>query len=228
MFSVPAFREWSGRTGACLLLALVALGGNTLQGHALEILPRSFSRTRQFVVYAKDSAVRNAVGTLGDDAKGELLRALGLNDEWKLPIVVDIRAPEPGMPDARPPIQLTLAQTGLGLKIELDLVLGETSHGTRIRGRTRPRAAAGNGLPRPPRADGRRRVYPAAALAGRRLFGLRRKRGNRRVGQHVCGVAPGEPGSIDFGFSDPRPGEDGFHVPRPFTALTPTIWSACC
>ena len=77
--------------------------------------------------------MRNAVGTLGDDTKTEILRALGLEDDWKIPVVVDLRAPDPGMPDDRPPVRLTLAQTGLGLKIELDLLLGEAGHGTRLR-----------------------------------------------------------------------------------------------
>ena len=127
MFSAPVFCR-------CLLLALATLGvGRRLEARALDTLPHSISRSRQFVVYARDSAVRNAVGTLGDDAKSELLRALGLNDDWKLPIVVDLRTPEPGLPDARPPTRLTLAQTGLGLKIELDLLLGEAGHGIRIR-----------------------------------------------------------------------------------------------
>ena len=129
MFSVPEYR----RVG-CLLLALLALGGvRPVAGRALDLMPHSSSRSRQFVVYARDSAVRNAVGTLGDDAKSELQRALGLHDDWKLPIVVDLRAPEPGLPDARPPVRLTLAQTGLGLKVELDLLLGEAGHGIRIR-----------------------------------------------------------------------------------------------
>lgn len=133
MFSALVLRRHPGRLGACLLLALFVQSGGRLTGRALDIMPHSSSRSRQFVVYAKDSVVRNAVGTLGDDAKTELLRALGLGDDWKLPIVVDLRPPEPGLPDARPPVRLTLAQTGLGLKVELDLLLGEAGRGTRIR-----------------------------------------------------------------------------------------------
>ena len=122
-------RFWWG----CLLLAMSGVGGGALKGRALELLPHSTSRSHQFVVYARDSALRNAIGTLGDDTKSELLRALGLDDDWKIPIVVDLRPPEPGLPDARPPVRLSLAQTGLGLKIELDLVLGEAGRGTRLR-----------------------------------------------------------------------------------------------
>ncbi len=102
-------------------------------GWALDLMPRSFSRSRQFVVYAKDGALRGAIGTLGDDTKAEILRVLGLQDDWKLPIVVDLRVPEASVQDARAPVRLTLAQTGTGLKIELDLLLGEAGRGTRIR-----------------------------------------------------------------------------------------------
>lgn len=96
-------------------------------------MPRSFSRSRQFVVYAKQGALRGAIGTLGDDTKAEILRALNQPDDWKLPIVVDLRQPEAAMQDAHPPVRLTLAQTGAGLKIELDLLLGEAGRGIRIR-----------------------------------------------------------------------------------------------
>ncbi len=100
----------------------------------MDILPpHSFSTSRQFVVYARDGAVRGSVATFADETKAGLLEILGLKDEWKTPIVIDLRAPEPGMPDARPPVQLTLGQTGAGLKIELDLLIGEAGSSTHIR-----------------------------------------------------------------------------------------------
>lgn len=129
---VPVFHGLPDRKGWCVLLAWFVLGG-WLEGRTLDFMPHSNSRSRQFVVYARDSAVRNAVGSLGDDTKSELLRALGLKDNWKLPIVVDLRAPEPGTAEGRPPARLTLAQTGVGLKVELDLLVGEAGHGIRIR-----------------------------------------------------------------------------------------------
>jgi hypothetical protein len=110
--------------GLMLLLPGLARG--------LDILPRSFSRSKQFVVYARDGAVRGGVGTLAEDVKNGLLNALDLRDEWKVPIVIDVRAPQPGLPDARPPVQLTLGQTGAGLKIELDLLTGDVARNTRI------------------------------------------------------------------------------------------------
>ena len=120
------FAGWA----ACGLL-WCGLTANVVQG--LDLMPRSFSRSRQFVVYAKDGALRGAIGTLAEDTKEELLRALGQPDHWQLPIVVDLRTPEPGLLDVRPPVRLTVAQTGSGLKIELDLLLGEAGRGTRIR-----------------------------------------------------------------------------------------------
>ena len=149
MSFAPAYRRLPVRVGGCLLLTLCLLSGRARAGHPVDIMPRSFSRTRQFVVYARDSAVRNAVGTLGDDAKSELLRALGLPDDWKLPIVVDLRLPEPDQPDARAPSRLTLAQTGLGLKVELDLLLGEAGRGTRIRDELVRALLLEIGVPRP-------------------------------------------------------------------------------
>ena len=116
-----------------LLCAVLLWSGLAGTASALDIMPRSFSRSRQFVVYAKDGALRGAIGTVGEDTKEILLRALGQPDQWKDPIVVDLRAPEPGLPDARPPVRLALSQTPSGLKIELDLLLGEASRGTRIR-----------------------------------------------------------------------------------------------
>ena len=116
-----------------LLCGLLLWTGAARVSRALDIMPRSFSRSRQFVVYAKDGALRGAIGILGEDTKDVMLRTLGQPDEWKFPIVVDLRAPEPGLPDARPPLRLGLAQTETGLKIELDLSLGDNARGTRIR-----------------------------------------------------------------------------------------------
>ena len=116
-----------------LLCAALLWSGAASVSWALDSMPHSLSRSRQFVVYAKDGALRGAVGIVGEDTKEAMLHALGLEDEWKIPIVVDLRAPEPGLPDARPPVRLAFAQTGTGLKIELDLQLGDGARGTRIR-----------------------------------------------------------------------------------------------
>ena len=115
---------------AGLLAAILALSARP--GCALDLMPHSFSRSKQFVVYARDGALRGAVGTVGDETKDGILRILGLRDEWKIPIVLDLRPPEPGLPGVRPPVRLQLSQTGAGMKIELDLLTGEAGRGTRI------------------------------------------------------------------------------------------------
>lgn len=112
---------------------VVAWAGPIPGMRALDLMPHSFSRSRQFVVYARDGAVRGGVGALAEDTKAGILSAMGLHDEWRLPVVIDLRPPPPGTPNSRPPVRLMLAQTGAGLKIELDLLTGEAGRGTRIR-----------------------------------------------------------------------------------------------
>ncbi len=112
---------------------MLACAGLVSRARALDLMPHSFSSSRQFVVYAHDGAVRIGIGTLAEDTKTGLLNVLGQHDDWRLPIVIDLRPPPPGAPGARPPVRLSLAQTGAGLKIELDLLTGEAGRGTRIR-----------------------------------------------------------------------------------------------
>ena len=125
----PRFRVVR-RCAARLLAAVLILSARPVRG--LDLMPHSFSRSKQFVVYARDGALRGAVGTLGDETKNGVLGMLGLRDEWKIPIVLDLRPPDPGLPGARPPVRLQLSQTGAGMKIELDLLTGEAGRGTRI------------------------------------------------------------------------------------------------
>ncbi len=115
------------------LLLAAGLSAGARRANALDTLPHSFSHSRQFVVYARDPSLRGAVGVLAEDTKTGLLSALGLRDEWQIPIVIDLRAPEGSSPDSRQAVRWSLGQTGSGLKIELDLLIGEVSRGTRIR-----------------------------------------------------------------------------------------------
>ena len=117
-----------------LLLALIAGALFPAGAEALEtLLPKSTSRSHQFIVIAQEGTVRGGIATLSEDTKDGLLGILGLKDEWKLPILISLRKPDPGLPDALPPRRLLLAQTGTGLKVELDLLIGEAGRGTRIR-----------------------------------------------------------------------------------------------
>ena len=124
------FPRFPRSRAAGLLAALLVLSARPCR--ALDLVPHSFSRSKQFIVYSRDGALRGAVGTVGDETKHGILGMLGLRDEWKIPIVLDLRPPDPGLPGARPPVRLQLSQTGAGLKIELDLLTGEAGRGTRI------------------------------------------------------------------------------------------------
>ncbi len=129
MASFLVLRRWV-RLG---LIVAAGLASRPERANALDSLPHSFSRSKQFVVYARDAALRGAVGSLGEDTKAGLLSALGLRDDWQIPIVIDLRAPEGSTPAPRQPVRWTLGQTGSGLKIELDVLIGEVSRGTHIR-----------------------------------------------------------------------------------------------
>ncbi len=121
-------------TGRVFAAALASAACLASRADALELLPpRSESRSHQFIIYAREGAVRGGVASLSEDIKAGLLNVLGLRDEWKLPIVISLSAPEAGRPGVLPPRRLVLAQTGAGLKIEDNLLLGEQGRGTRIR-----------------------------------------------------------------------------------------------
>ncbi len=94
--------------------------------------PRTISVSRQFALYADDATQRSASASIAEEVKLALLEALGLKDEWKCMIVVLLRRPSPSEPDA-PPRLLTVGQTGAGLKIQLELALGEAGRGLRFR-----------------------------------------------------------------------------------------------
>lgn len=103
---------------------------------APRLLPRrSLSTSKQFIVFAESGTLRAAVGRVGEEAREGLRRLLGpeTTDPWRVPIVVDLRRPPAGLPGALPPSRLTLGQTGLGLKIQLELLLGEAGRDVRVR-----------------------------------------------------------------------------------------------
>lgn len=82
--------------------------------------PRSVSSSRQFVVYGEDARRRGALCHLAERRKRDLLRLLGLGNDWQSPIVLDAQTPwaaRPGEETAR----LLVNQTEAGLKFQLAL-----------------------------------------------------------------------------------------------------------
>jgi hypothetical protein len=116
-------------------LCISALIGLALFSRAgagpLPSLPRSVSASRQFIVYGTDAPVRGVLCNAGERAKAALLVLLQQPDHWKTPIVVNAQYPQANLPDA-PRVALYFNQTGFGLKLQLDLVIGPDVSGPAV------------------------------------------------------------------------------------------------
>ncbi len=83
---------------------------------------RSISTSRQFRVYATDIRLRGAICDLAERTKRDLLELTGQRDEWTTPIIVNAQYPQADLPE-KPRAALNFAQTGFGLKFQLDLTI---------------------------------------------------------------------------------------------------------
>ena len=83
---------------------------------------RSISPSRQFIIYGLDVSLRGAMGDLAERTKGSLLRILQRRDEWKTPIILNLQFAQANLPEV-PASQLHVSQTGIGLKLQLDLTI---------------------------------------------------------------------------------------------------------
>jgi hypothetical protein len=93
-------------------------------------LERSVSPSRQFIVYGENAQLRGAISDLAEQLKQNTLSILSTSrggdresDEWKTPIIINAQTPQANVPDV-PSKSLRFSQTGAGLKLQLDLVLG--------------------------------------------------------------------------------------------------------
>ena len=86
---------------------------------------RSVSPSRQFIIYAPVTALRGAVSELAEQTKANLLALLRQPDRWKTPIVVNLQPAQANLPEI-PSAALRFSQTGFGLKLQLDLTIGES------------------------------------------------------------------------------------------------------
>lgn len=80
----------------------------------------SVSASRQFVVYGSDLRFRGAVCDLAERTKRDLLQLTNQRDQWTAPIVIHLQNPQANLPEI-PRTGLALAQTGFGLKVQLNL-----------------------------------------------------------------------------------------------------------
>jgi hypothetical protein len=85
-------------------------------------IERSITPSRQFVIYGADVRLRGAIGDLAERTKATLLGILQRHDDWKTPIVLNLQFPQANLPDA-PSSELHVSQTGIGLKLQVDLII---------------------------------------------------------------------------------------------------------
>jgi hypothetical protein len=85
-------------------------------------LERSVSPSRQFILYGLNLPLRGAMGALAEKTKSSLLSILQRRDQWKTPIILNLQRAQANVPDM-PAAQLHVSQTGMGLKIQLDLTI---------------------------------------------------------------------------------------------------------
>ena len=102
------------------VFVLLAVGSSqTIYGAQVE---HSTSPSRQFVIYGADPKIRGAVSGLAEQTKTNLLTLLRQRDDWKTPVVVNLRPQQANAPEI-PQADLRFSQTGFGIKLQLDLTL---------------------------------------------------------------------------------------------------------
>jgi len=107
-----------------LARSLVFVAGICIVGTVAAAKPveQSISTSRQFIVYGTDVAMRGAICDFAERTKRELLTLLAQRDNWTTPIVINAQYPRANLPES-PRLRVDLAQTGFGLKLQLDLVI---------------------------------------------------------------------------------------------------------
>jgi hypothetical protein len=101
-----------------VVIGICALGAAA----AANPVEQSISTSRQFIVYGTDVAMRGAICDFAERTKRELLTLLDQRDNWTTPIVINAQYPRANLPES-PRLSVDLAQTGFGLKLQLDLVI---------------------------------------------------------------------------------------------------------
>ena len=112
MTSAP-YRPWTVIFFSVLVINIDAVSAS---------LERSISVSRQFIIYGASTPLRGAVADLAERTKKDLLTVLQQSDDWKTPIILNLRFPQANVPD-EPAVARYFSQTGNGLKLQLDLTI---------------------------------------------------------------------------------------------------------
>ena len=100
--------------------------------HQLRALPEhSVSPSRQFVIYGAAATLRGAISELAEQTKTNLLALLRQRDGWKTAIVINLQSQQANLPEI-PPASLRVSQTGFGVKLQLDLTVGQNFDGSLV------------------------------------------------------------------------------------------------
>jgi hypothetical protein len=116
-----------------MMLRAAMLISFVFAGHALRAAspPHSVSPSRQFVIYGADARFRGTVSELAERTKTNFLTLLHGRDEWKTAVIINLQPQRANLPES-PPTDLRLSQTGFGVKLQLDLVVGQNLDGPLI------------------------------------------------------------------------------------------------
>lgn len=114
-----------GKWFAGLAAVLLLLGSSAGSSAAPFGIPhRSVSASRQFVIYCDDLSARLAISGFAEETKSGILGLLGQQDQWKIPIVIDLSRGDSTRPN-QPISQVRLYEVEGGTKkVELDVTLG--------------------------------------------------------------------------------------------------------
>jgi hypothetical protein len=91
----------------------------------------SLSPSREFVIYGADATLRGTISELAEQTKTNLLALLRQRDGWKTAVVINLQSQQANLPEI-PPANLRVSQTGFGVKLQLDLTVGQNFDGSLI------------------------------------------------------------------------------------------------
>src|SRR5438093_13520845 len=82
-------------------------------------------------MYGADATLRGAISELAEQVKTNLLALLRQRDGWKIAVVINLQSQQANLPEI-PPANLLVSQSGFGVKLQLDLTVGENFDGSLV------------------------------------------------------------------------------------------------